>query len=367
MALMRSGQKGLDEIQRIRAAMEGGNPVITGAQQGLIERNAALLGEDGSAIIQDIQAEDEKAGSLPADIFKLIESCCRDLNKRVATLESSNELVREREPERLVQVEAMREQVTRYNGARARRDNAALAKIRTTLRELVDKYMADVDKDEEDGLAPDVVQTWKDQAYQIVNEALLFFDGFIEDGSAPPVSAPADSLTPLRKAIEIATYTTEAVAKEIQDPDEVRLRGLAKQLGISKKEIMALSRSLMVGQVVSIAIEATRLASEAGEAIKSSREMIRAALRGLGAASDISEASGPTRAQRPPPPSGPVLGGSNAGWAAGSRPAASGWVPFSMPAATAWPPPGLRAKTQDGRHRRRAVDPHARPNGCPSE
>jgi hypothetical protein len=56
---------------------------------------------------------------------------------------------------------------------------------------------------------------------------------------------------------------------------------------------MALSRSLMVGQVASIAIEATRLTSDAGEAIKSSREMIRAALRGLGAASDISEASAP--------------------------------------------------------------------------
>ncbi len=56
--------------------MEGGNPVITGAQQELIEKNAALLGEDGDAIIQDIQAEAEKAGKLPADIFKLIESCC---------------------------------------------------------------------------------------------------------------------------------------------------------------------------------------------------------------------------------------------------------------------------------------------------
>ncbi len=300
--------------------MEGGNPVITGAQQELIEKNAALLGEDGNAIIQDIQAEAEKAGKLPADIFKLIESCCRDLNKRVAILELSNELVREREPERLVQVEAMREQVTRYSGARASGDNAALAKIKPALKVLVDKYMVDVDKDEEDGLAPDVVQTWKDQAYQTVNEALLFFDRFIEDGSAPPAPSapkPADSLAPLKMAIGIATYTTEAVAKEIQDPDEVRLRCFAKQLGTSKKEIMALSRSLMVGEVVSIAIGATRLASEAGEAIKSSREMIRPALRGLGAASDISEASGPTRAQRPPP-SGPAMRGLNAGWAAGS-------------------------------------------------
>jgi hypothetical protein len=74
--------------------MEGGNPVITEVQQELIKRNVALLGEDGDAIIQDIQTEAEKAGRLPADIFKLIESCCQDLNKRVASLEISNDLVR---------------------------------------------------------------------------------------------------------------------------------------------------------------------------------------------------------------------------------------------------------------------------------
>jgi hypothetical protein len=151
MALMRSGQKGLDEIQRIRAAMEGGNPVITEVQQGLIKRNEALLGEDGDVIIQDVQTEAEKDGRLPADIFKLIESCCQGLNKRVASLEISNDLVREREPVRLAQVEAMREQVTRYNVARANGDNAALAKIKPTLYGLIDKYIADVDKDEEDG------------------------------------------------------------------------------------------------------------------------------------------------------------------------------------------------------------------------
>ncbi len=54
MALMQSGQESLDEIQRIRVAMEGGNPVVTGAQQELIEKHATLLGKDGKAIIQDI-------------------------------------------------------------------------------------------------------------------------------------------------------------------------------------------------------------------------------------------------------------------------------------------------------------------------
>jgi hypothetical protein len=313
MALIRSGQKGLDEIQRIRAAMEGGSPVITGTQQELIKKYAALLGEDGDAIIQDIQVEAKESGKLPADIFKLIESCLRDLGKRAAILELLNEMIKERESEILVQVEAIREQVTMYNGARAGGDNAALARIKPTLQGLVGKYIADVNKDEEDGLAPDMAQMWKDQVYQIVNEALFFFDGFTEDGSAPPAPAassapkPADCLAPLKLAIGIVTYTSEAVAKEIHDPDEAALRCYAKQLGNSKKEIMTLSRSLMVGQAASIAVEAARLANEAGEAIKLSREVIRAALRGLGAASDISEVSSPTRAQRSPP-TRPMLG-----------------------------------------------------------
>jgi hypothetical protein len=113
----------------------------------------------------------------------------RDLGKRAAILELSNEMIKESEPEILVQVEAIREQVTRYNGARAGGDNAALARIKPMLRGLVDKYMADVNKDKEDGLSPDMALMWKDQVYQIVNEALLFFDGFTADGSAPPAPA----------------------------------------------------------------------------------------------------------------------------------------------------------------------------------
>jgi hypothetical protein len=93
----------------------------------------------------------------------------------------------------------------------------------------------------------------------------------------------------------------------------------------------------MVGQSASVAIEATRLANEAGEAIKSSRESVRAALRGLGVASDISEASGPTRAQRPPP-TRPVMWDLDTDWSMGPRLATSRWPPVHTPATTAWPP-----------------------------
>jgi hypothetical protein len=122
----------------------------------------------------------------------------------------------------------------------------------------------------------------------------------------------------------------------------------------------------MLDQSAGMATEATRLASEACDAIKASRESIRTALRGLGAASDISEASGPT-GTRGPPPTRPVVGNIDPEWATGARPAvsgwtqrpsatrpavgnidpdwttearpvASGWPPVHTPATTAWPP-----------------------------
>jgi hypothetical protein len=96
-------------------------------------------------------------------------------------------------------------------------------------------------------------------------------------------------------------HLTEAVAKEVQDPSEERLRDLARKLGAAKKEIMAMNRSLMVGQSANLATEAHELASEAGEAIKASRETIKAALRGMGAASDISEVSGQHQGPTPTP------------------------------------------------------------------
>jgi hypothetical protein len=73
--LVRSGQKNLDEIQRIRVAMEGNKPVITGAQQELIVKYADILGEDGKAMIEVIEEEARKSDKLPADVFRLIESC----------------------------------------------------------------------------------------------------------------------------------------------------------------------------------------------------------------------------------------------------------------------------------------------------
>jgi hypothetical protein len=129
---------------------------------------------------------------------------------------------------------------------------------------------------------------------------------------------------------------------------------------------MALSRSLVLDQSAGVAEEASRLANEACNAIKASRESIRAALRELGAASDISEAGAPIGTRGPPPTrpavgnidpewtagprpatsgwaqrstaTNPAAGNINLGWTSGARPVSSEWPPAHTPATTAWPP-----------------------------
>ncbi len=90
-------------------------------------------------------------------------------------------------------------------------------------------------------------------------------------GPEPVLQAEAtDCLAPLKDAIDQVRYTASAAARELTDPEETVLRGFGKQLGSSKKEIMAMSKDLAVGQSASVAMEA-RLANEACDAIKTSR------------------------------------------------------------------------------------------------
>jgi hypothetical protein len=280
-------------------------------------------------------------------------------------------VLKQREPERLQQVEAIREHATMLHASRLGGDRLCEKSVKKAMRKLVDEYVAAVDQDKDDGLDPNTAWKWKEQVHEIVAKAKL--DQPVascgESKSGPVAhSGVKDRLAPLKSTIEQATYIMQAVTRELTDPDETILRGFGKQLGSSKKEIMAVSRDLVVDQPADVAMEATRLTSEACDAIKASRESIRAALRELGAASDISEASGPVRAQ-PPPQGRSVMGNIDPEWAAGSRPVATTWSqrppprpvagnveprwpPVHTPATTAWPPaeplPRPRIKGEDG-------------------
>jgi hypothetical protein len=209
----------------------------------------------------------------------------------------------------------MREQATRFADAKAKGDNDGLRKVKQALSDLTEKFMKDVDADEKDGLLPDVVETWKGQVLAVVKDALEFLVHFEEGDSAPE---PESGLGPLKKAIGAATHLTEAVAKEVQDHSEERLRELAKKLGAAKKEMMAMNRGLMVGQSASLAIEAHELAGRAREAIKASRETIKAALRGMGKPQTYQRSAAP-----PGPRAHPLQGRLWGAWAPHGRRGAS--------------------------------------------
>ncbi len=204
------------------------------------------------------------------------------------------------EPERLKQIEAIREQATMLHGCRLNKDRSTEESVARTMRSAVIEYMAAMDQDKEDGLDPDTARLWKEQAQEIVTLANLDMPvaGTREDVPAlAPRGEDAECLATLKDAIDQARYIADAVSKELTDPEETVLRGFGKQLGASRKEIMALGKNLAVGQPGSVVTEATHLVNDACEGIKLSREAIRAALREMGAASDISKASGPVRSR----------------------------------------------------------------------
>jgi hypothetical protein len=297
----------------------------------------------------------------------------------------------------LQQVEAIREHATMLHANRLNGDRLSEESVKKAMMRLVDEYMTAVDKDRDDGLDPDTARMWKEQVHGIAVKARLDQPSEGASGSkSGPVahSGTADRLAPLKSIIEQATYTMQAALREITDPDETILRGFGKQLGNSKKEIMTTSKDLVVGQPADVAMEATRLAGEACDAIKASRESIRAALRELGTASDISEASGPVRARLPSlseasdgehrprvgsgiPTGGPGVvsaaspeassGECRAGVASGSSARSIRVATSAHAGHCSVAPYGSPAKAQDKGGGRRTVGPHAGYDECSGE
>ncbi len=314
----------------------------------LITKQTDMIGEDGRAMVEDIEsaAVCPTTKLLPADVFKMIESCVASLEQKVTTRMQSDAIIAEKEPERLKQLEAIREQATMLDESRLNKDKVTEGSVVRLMRNAVIEFMAAVDQDKEDGLDPDTARLWREQVQGIVTLADIGVSAAGTGGAEPepaPRAGATDCLAPLRNAIDQARYTADAVIRELTDPEETVLRGFGKQLVSSKKEIMTLSNNLAVGQPASVVTEATRLASEACDAIKVSRESIRAALREMGVASDISEVSGPVRSQ-PVLSERPLMGRLEP---AGRRPAAPvptwperplprEWAAGPQPAGTEW-------------------------------
>jgi hypothetical protein len=140
--------------------MEGHRPVIPDGQRELIIKQANIIGEDGVAMVEDI--EDAAASTtiklLPADVYKMIDRCITSLSQKVRIRVQSDAITREKEPERLKQIEAIREQATMLHGCRLNKDRSTEESVAKTMRSAVIEYMAAVDRDKEDGLDPDTAR-----------------------------------------------------------------------------------------------------------------------------------------------------------------------------------------------------------------
>ncbi len=173
--------------------MEGRKPVIADHQRELIIQQANAIGEDGVALIQDIEDAALNSKLLAADVFKMIESCMASLSQRVRVQMQSDEVTRQKEPERLKQIEAIREQATMLHGSRLIGDKPGEESIVKIMRESVNEYMAAVDQDKEDGLDPDTARLWKEQVQGIVALANLDMPVAGTKGSAPEPTSQVEA------------------------------------------------------------------------------------------------------------------------------------------------------------------------------
>jgi hypothetical protein len=235
--------------------------------------------------MREIQQKATEPGCLPADIARIIEGYCNDLCRRAGLRELSND--KDKERERLVQLEAMEAEVSKFKVASTQGNMAHLMRVIEVLSAQLKKYLENIEADKEGRVSSNVTGKWKKAALDLTKDAMEYLSRIDRVAG----TEGKDALGPLRRALGKAASLGEAVTAGVSEPEEGGLCDLAKRLEAVKKELMALSRELMVSQPPASALEVNELVSEAEEAIRSSQRSIKAVLRGLGAASDISEGS----------------------------------------------------------------------------
>jgi hypothetical protein len=247
------------------------------AQVDLIRQHTTFLGEYGEAVMQEIQEDTRKIGRLHADNASVIEIYCKDLARRVALRELSNNLEKDKEPERLLQLESMQAEVNKFVAAKAKGNMADLMRVKEDLPAQLRKYLGDIEADQGEGQSSDTTEKWRKAALYLMKDAMEYLSGLGRNVG----STEEGVLGPLRWAIGKVATLSEAVTKGVLEPDKEELRDLAKRLGTVKKELMTMGGDLMVNQPAARATEAYELVSEAEEAIKANRGIIKAAFRGL--------------------------------------------------------------------------------------
>jgi hypothetical protein len=155
-----------------------------------------------------------------------------------------DDLEKDKERERLMQLESMEAEVNKFKVAKAQGNMADLMRAKRALPAQLEKYLEDIKADEGEGMSSDVTGKWRKAALDLTKDAVEYLSGLGRGVEA----AEEDALGPLRRAIGKVATLSEAVSKEVLEPDEGELRDLAKKLGAVKKELMTMGRELMVNQ-----------------------------------------------------------------------------------------------------------------------
>ncbi len=225
-----------------------------------IKQQTALLGEDGEAAVGRVL---DRAKELASN--------------RVMLRELSVELEKGRAAERMTLLEVMEVETIKLQAARGKGDMAGITQLV--------EYLRGIEADEGEGGTSDPSGKWRKAAMSPTRDILQKVSGYRRDVG----NEKEDALGLLRKAIGKLAGLNETVSKAKNALEEEGLYDLGRKLGAARKELMSLGRVLIMSQDPSLAAEAHDLVGEAEDAVRVGQQEVKAALRRLGVASDLSE------------------------------------------------------------------------------
>jgi DNA polymerase III delta prime subunit len=128
---------------------------LTDQETEQIKEQAALLAEDGEAVVRILDQARELAGQ-SADVLKMVEDHFKGLSKKVVLRELSADLEKERSAERIAWLKVMEVEVDKLRTAHRKGDMAGIGRGHGVLKDQLNEYLKDVEPDEEGGVTSDL-------------------------------------------------------------------------------------------------------------------------------------------------------------------------------------------------------------------
>jgi hypothetical protein len=160
--VLRSTQKRLEDVKHISEAIAAGTSILMDQEERQIIQQAALLGEDGEAMIEEVLDRAREVAIQPADVLRQVEGCLRKLSKKAALRELSVDLEKEMERERTAQLKVMELEAEKLRAASKKGDMAGLSRGYGALKGQLEAYLSElvVDMDGEK-VSLDPLGTWR--------------------------------------------------------------------------------------------------------------------------------------------------------------------------------------------------------------